>query len=282
MTNAFVLSGGGSLGSVQVGMLQALAAHGVEPDLVVGTSVGALNSAWVATHQWPDGLDGLVSLWHGIRRHHVFPIQPLTGLLGFSGRRNYLVPSDNLERLLRSHLNVERIEQALIPLSVVATEVESGLEVLLSQGELVPALLASAAIPGIFPTVRIEDHDLFDGGVADNTPIAHAVSLGASVVWVLPTGYACALSRPPRNVFGMLLHMLTLFIEQRLIIDVAHFENEVELHLLPPLCPLAVSPFDFSSTAELIDRARDATMRWLAEGRPRHGQARFLGLHHHY
>ena len=280
-TTAFVLSGGGSLGAVQVGMLEALVADGVRPDVVVGTSVGALNAAWIASHPWPQAVEGLDRLWRTLRRDDVFPTRTVAGVLGLLGRRNFLVPPEHLERLLRQNLPVMRFEDLAITLHVVATEVLTGLEVMLSNGSVVTALMASSALPGVFPPVHIDGRDLIDGGVTDNTPISHAVSLGADIVYVLATGYACALPAPPRNPLGMLLHTLTLLVEQRLIVDVARYEHEVDLRLLPPLCPLAISPTDFGHTAELIERARGTTTAWLRRGRPAHGQARFLGLHRH-
>ncbi len=281
MTTAFVLSGGGSLGSVQVGMLRALVAQGVAPDLLVGTSVGALNAAWMAT--WPDeaGIDALTDLWLRVRREDVSPFHPVGGLLGAIGRRNHLVAPDNLRRLISQNLGLDRLENAKLPVHVIATDVATGLEVVLSRGDATNALLASAAIPGVFPPVRIDDHVLMDGGVANNAPISHAVRLGATTIYVLPTGYACALEAPPRGALGMAVHALTLLMEQRLILDVIRYEGEVDLHVLPPLCPLKVAPTDFSSSRSLIVRAELQSREWLAKDCPPHDQARLLGFHSH-
>jgi NTE family protein len=278
---AFVLSGGASLGAVQVGMLRALLERGVVPDLIVGSSVGALNGAWLSARPDASGVDELAAIWASIRRQDVFPVHPLGGLLGFLGRRNHLVPNTGLEHLVRRHLPSTRLEDARVPLHLVATEVRTGREVLLSRGDSVPAILASAAIPGVFPPVRIGSHDLMDGGVVNNTPISHAVHLGATVVYVLPTGYACELPESPRSTLGMVLHALTLVIEQQLMTDIERFEDVVELHVIPPLCPLAVSPADFSRSGELIRRAHAASREWLDSGPPTRDQHRLLGFHHH-
>jgi len=279
-TVAFVLSGGASLGAVEVGMLQALAARGVRPDLVVGTSVGALNAAWLAGH--PDEpLAGLVDVWTSIRRSDVFPADPLRGLLGFAGRRNGLVSQRGLRALIAPHLTFERVEDAPIPLHVVAVEVLTGRDVLMSSGPALDAVLASAAIPAVFEPVEIGGVAHMDGGVVANTPVSHAVALGADVIWVLCAGYACDLRRPPRGALAMGLHALSLVLHQQLVADVERYEPHVELHVLPPLCPLEVSPADFSHGAELIGRARRAADRWLDHDHPLTGQAEFLGLHHH-
>jgi NTE family protein len=281
MSTAIVLSGGGSLGAVQVGMLHALLRRDIRPDMIVGSSVGAINGAWLAGRPDIEGVAELDRIWARIARGDIFPLRPLIGLRGFLGRRNHLVPPDALERLLRRNLPYANIEEAAVPLHLVATDVTSGTEVLLSQGDVIPALLASAAIPSVFPPVRIGDRDLIDGGVVNNTPISHAVRLGATRIYVLPAGYACALSEPPRSALGMLLHALDLLMQQRLLDDIDNYADVVDLRVAPPLCPLAVSPVDFSQTRILVDRARTSTDRWLDAGPsdPR-GEPR-LRLHRH-
>jgi NTE family protein len=119
-----------------------------------------------------------------------------------------------------------------------------------------------------------------DGGVADNTPISHAVLLGADVVYVLPTGHTCADVPPPKTALGMALHALAVLIGQQLVRDVAGLAEATTLHVVPPLCPLDVSPADFRHTAELIERAEASTDTWLSEQRPLWGR-RVLGPHPH-
>src|SRR3954453_19452675 len=256
MTTAFVLSGGGSLGAVQVGMLQALEAEGIEPDLLVGTSAGALNAAYVAGHGFTtDALDGLESVWRGLRRTDVFPFEPARHVLAVTGARPSLCSPKNLERLIGRHVPYQRLEDSSIPVHVVVTDVLSGKEVLLSQGDAVPAILASASIPAVFPAVDIAGRPCFDGGVANNTPITHAVALGADPVVVLPTGYACDLPAAPSTALANAIHAMTLLVQQRLLHEVADYSGSAELVLLPPLCPVAVSPADFRQAADLISRS---------------------------
>lgn len=283
MITTFVLSGGGSLGAVQVGMLQALAARGVEPDLLIGTSAGALNAAYVAGHGTGRGaLDDLADIWGRLRRRDVFPFQPARVGAAAVGRAASLCSSDALRRLIADHVAFRDLADAAIPVHVVATDVRSGEEVVLSEGNAVDAILASAAVPAVFPSVRIGDRDLIDGGVADNAAISAAVALGADVVYVLPTGYACALDDPPATPLASALHALTLLIEQRLIIEVAHFAEHTDVRVLPPLCPLSVTSTDFRQGALLVERSRTATERWLDEGGPRLAHPeRFLSLHRH-
>ena len=175
MTTAFVLSGGGSLGSVQVGMLLGLAEAGIKPDLIVGTSVGALNGAWIAGRSDHDGALALADLWRTLSRRKVFPTSPSMGLLGVLGRRPHLVSDIGIRTILKQHLRFGRLQDAPTPLHVVATDVLSGQDVLLSSGDAVDAIVASAAIPAVLPPVRIGGRDLVDGGVVNNTPLSHCL-----------------------------------------------------------------------------------------------------------
>jgi NTE family protein len=277
MTTAFVLSGGANLGAAQVGMLAALRDNGIVPDLIVGTSVGAMNGAWIAAGT---DMDELAQIWCGLRRDMVFPAGSLNTLRGLLGRANYLSTGVGIRRLLLAHLRLERLEHAAIPLHVVATDVLRGHDVVLSTGDATEAVLASTAIPGVLPPVRIDGRDLMDGGVVNNTPISHAVALGADVIWVLTTGYSCNLKIVPASALGMALHAASLAIHQRLAIDVQRYEPQVDLRVAPPLCPLAVAPTDFSRAAELIDRAQAMTRDWLNKWEPVSGQGRLLQPHH--
>jgi NTE family protein len=123
MTVAFVLSGGASLGAVQVGMARALEEHDIRPDLIVGTSVGAINGAWLASGRDIDGLD---RVWRKLKRNQLFPLRPWTGLRGFAGFGSHFVPNSGVRRLIRRHLNFSRLEDAPIPLIVIATDVLTG------------------------------------------------------------------------------------------------------------------------------------------------------------
>jgi len=260
VTRALVLSGGGNLGAAQAGMLIALEEAGIRPDLIVGTSVGAVNGAWIAGGR---SATDLAQLWRTLRRSDVYPISLIGGFLGFIGLRDHLVNDGPLRRLLSAHLTFERMEDAAVPFHVVATDVLTGHDVLINTGPAVDAVLASAAIPGIFTPVTVNGIDLMDGGIVNNTPISQAVALGADEVWVLSTGHACGLIRPPRTALSMMLHAFSVAIEERLNLDIAEYAGRVDLKVAPPLCPINVMPTDFSQSARLIDNARRQTEEWL-------------------
>ncbi|WP_072688326.1 patatin-like phospholipase family protein [Rhodococcus marinonascens] len=281
MTTAFVLSGGASLGAIEVGMLQTLIYRGIRPDLIVGSSVGALNGAYLAGGSSDEDIRELADLWRGLKRSAVFPTTLFTGFTGFVGFGNHLVSNHAIRRLLAKHLRFKRMEYAPIPLHVVATDVLTGRDVRLSTGPAVDAVTASAALPGILPPVVIDGRALMDGGVVNNTPISHAIELGATTVWVLPTGYACTLSKVPGSALGMGLLGVTLAVNQRLALDVERYENIADIRVVPPLCPLDTSPADFGNADELITRAREQTATWLDEARIEGGQATLLLPHVH-
>jgi NTE family protein len=261
-------------------MLLALDEAGVVPDMIIGTSAGALNAAYVARRPWPGGTVGLAAIWQQISRADVFPFSAGQALRAVRGQANHTVRNTGLEALVRRHLPYHRIEQASVRLAVVATDVITGREVVLTHGPVAEAVLASSALPGIFPPVEVDGHMLIDGGLVDHTPLTVAVRLGADRIFVLPTGYACALTAPPRSAGAMALHALSLALHQRLAADVAAFHGTGELRVVPPLCPLGVSPADFSHATDLIWRARSTTAAWLAKPPPADAGA-YLGLHEH-
>lgn len=263
---AFVFAGGSSLGAIQVGMLEALLAQGWRADLVVGASVGAINAAYFAGDPTPQGVARLADIWRGMRRADVFPTPALRSLMRLLSRSEHLIDPGALTRLLERHLPYQRLEQARLPCCIVATDLLAGVEVRLREGPLIPALLASAAIPGVFPAVNIGGRFVVDGGVASHTPLSAAVALGATRLVVLPTGYACALAAPPRSAVAMAMHALNILISRQVSDAVRRYRTEVEVVVVPPLCPLNASPVDFAGGGALIDRARRSTEAWLRDG----------------
>ncbi len=263
---ALVLSGGGSLGAVQAGMLQALSGAGIVPDMVIGASVGALNAACYAEDPTPAGAERLAGIWRGLHRRDIFPLTWVAGLRALLMKRDHLVEAQGLQALIRRVLRIRRFEEARVPLHVVATDIMNGHAVTLSSGEIEPALLASTAVPVIFPQVTLDGHHLVDGGVADNTPIASAAALGAERIIVLPTGMTCAMTEPPRSMTALALHAISLQSMRQLDIDVERFAARARIVIVPPLCPLAVSVFDFTQTPALIERAARQTRGWLDRG----------------
>jgi NTE family protein len=261
---AFVFAGGGSLGAIQVGMLQVLLSAGVQPDFVIGTSVGAINASYFAGAPNAEGVERLGQIWCGLRRSDVFPFT-FASAFGLLRNQGHFVDPIGLRRMIENNLAYPRLEDAAIPVHVTATDVQ-GMPVILSKGPALDAILASAAIPGIFPPVRIDGQSLMDGAIAANTPIQVAADLGASRIVVLPTGYACAVKEPPKGSLARTLHAITLLIAWQLIRDLDRVPDEIDVCVVPTLCPLLVSPYDFSASRYLMETAADSTRKWLDDG----------------
>jgi NTE family protein len=262
---AFVFAGGGSFGAIQVGMMQALAAHGVTADMVVGSSVGALNGAYYAGAPTLDGVKRLADIWRGLRREDVFPVSAKT-LLTFLWRRDFLISHDGVRRLIDDHLPYRNLEDAKLPVHIVTTNIVTGGSVVLSEGSAAEAIVASTAIPGAFAPVRHNNLYLADGAISSNTPIRVAIEKGAQRLIILPTGFACAGEAPPKGAVANVLHAVTLLISRQMTDDLEHIDPSIDYHVVPPLCPLVGSPYDFSRTAEHIARAIDNTWTWIADG----------------
>lgn len=265
MTTAFVFAGGGSLGAIQVGMLKALAEQGLRADLLVGSSVGAINAAYFAADPTPRGAAKLADIWLSLRRTDVFRFSWLGGLKGLLGSQTHLFNADTFERFLDTRLPYRDFGAALLPLHIVASDFISGEEVVLSEGEILPALRASAAIPGIFPPVAVAGRYLIDGGVANHTPVSTAIKLGASRLFVLPTGFTCAPTMPPGGALNIALHALNLVIARQLLEDLRQHSTHAEIFVAPPLCPQRTHPLDFQAAESLIGQGHAMTLQWLEQ-----------------
>ena len=262
----FVFAGGGSHGAVQVGMLRALVAAGVTPDFVVGTSVGAINGVFFASDPTTAGVERLGRIWVGIERRDVYPLAPYGWLKAVFGGRTHLLNPAGLRSVLARHLPVKRLEDTTIPCAVIAASVIDGSEVVLSSGSAVEAVLGSASIPVLLPPVRIEGRDVIDGAIANNTGISTALALGAARVIVLPTGFSCAVNDPPRNAVAMALHVVSVLLARQLVNEAERHAHRAPIIIVPPLCPMPVSSYDFSRGAWLQEEAAEATSHWLATG----------------
>lgn len=251
---------------MQVGMLQALLDGGVTPDLLVGCSVGAVNAAAIAAHPTPAGARSLADVWTGIDGEHIFPSSRLSGLWLLARKGRAVHSADGLRRLLDGWLPYDRLEDAPVPVHVVATSLTTGVERWFSSGPAVDAVLASAALPALLPPVEI-DGDLFvDGGVVDNVPLARAVALGASRVYVLHVGNFARERSELRRPIDVLMQSVTVARAYRFRRDLTNVPDHVEVITLPALDPGPLRYFDFSRSRELIERARVVAAAFLDDG----------------
>ena len=262
---AFVFAGGGSLGAAQVGMLAELCAAGERPDFVVGVSAGAINAAFFAREPSERTVQHMAALWAAMTTRSALGLS-WRSLLGIVGLSDHLASPAGLRALLTRELGYRSFAETKVPLYIVCADSLTGQEVTLSRGAVFDAVLASSAIPGIFPAVTIDERRLVDGAVAANTPIATAIGLGAGRLIVLPAGFACALPKPPSGALGRAMHALTLLGARQLRHDFERFAATTAIYVVPPLCPVGHSAYDYSHGAELIERARRSTRDWLAAG----------------
>jgi NTE family protein len=251
---AFVLSGGGNLGAAQSGALLALLEHGIKPDLLVGTSAGAINAAYLASRPSLEGAQELADLWSAVRSRDIFrlPRNPLSLLRRFKG--DALYDSVGLRTILETHLRYDAIEDAEVGLRIVATDLETGLEVAFHSGSVVDAVLASTALPGLFAPVRIGERTYVDGGIADNVPISPAVGAGATEVYVVHVGFNCPLDRP--RALDVLWRSIGLLLNRALAEDVRRFAAKARIILLPTLCVPPTPIWNLGQSRFLIAEAR--------------------------
>ena len=264
-STAFVLGGGGSLGATQVGMLQALLEAGIRPDLVVGTSIGALNGAYLAGHPDLAGMSSLGDLWSSVRRPDVFRINVRSLLGGFLGRRDHLFEALGLRRVIsHADLGFTRLEEAPLPVHVVATDLVTGMAVVLSEGDATEALMASSAIPGIFPPVTIGGRMLVDGGVLANLPVSQAIELGATRVYVLPA-ISNGVGSIPSGAIDMMQRSMMIATAALAKRDLDEARSCAQVHVLPVPTAAQLSMFDFGETLALMQGAYLSTEAWLHE-----------------
>ncbi|MFI9384507.1 patatin-like phospholipase family protein [Kutzneria sp. NPDC052558] len=260
----FVLGGGGSLGAIQVGMLRALAERGVTPDLVTGTSVGSVNGSLLALDP-AHAADRLATLWAGMTRTRVFPGGPIAQLRTLRRERTYLFPNTGLVDVLVEGLGGAcDFAELQLPFGAVAVDAVTGLPVLMTSGELVPAILASAAIPGVYPPVRREDKVLYDGGVLANVPIRQALAMGAKSLVVLDCTFPGHLPEVPGSLAETLLFWATLGMRNQAVLEADLAAEAVPVLYLPGAPVQAVTPLDFGHTAELIASSYAASTGFLA------------------
>lgn len=261
---AFVLSGGTSLGAVQVGMLMGVFEAGIVPDLLVGTSVGAINAASVGQGFTKSRLQHLASIWSGLKTSDVFGRPGLKSALSLVSGRGALSSADNLLRLLETHLPNSHSD-LVIQTAVVATEFLTGSPVILSKGDLVLNILASSAIPMIFPPVTVGGRQLVDGGVVSHVPLAQAEMLGAKTMVVFDVGYPCKLAKLPKGPKEKALHFITLMLHRQSFGLLSVLNPNLTVIYLPAPCPLDVPAYDFSQGSRLISAGFKSAHSFLAE-----------------
>ncbi len=257
---ALVLAGGGTRGAAQVGMLQVLAEHGIVPDMVFGTSVGAVNGAAFAGDPTEAGVAHLAEVWRGLRGEVVYPESRLHGMWRFLQHRDAVHPSTGLRRIVEESLKFDRLEDFPVRFEVTATSLTDGTERWLTSGSTADAILASAAIPAIFPPMEIDGELLIDGGVVDNVPIMRAVDAGAERIIVLLCGPEDYHPPPSRRPIEAMLTALFIAVHARFHADMKRMPPGVEVIVCGVETAQTRDYTDFSDTEALIDAGRAAAV----------------------
>jgi NTE family protein len=265
---AFVLGGGGHMGAYEVGMLRALLERDIAPDLVVGTSVGALNGAAIASDPTLAMVDRLRDVWLGVDDEKIFGGSFLAGALNMFRSRTHLHSNDELRELIGRLAPAKLIEDLPVRFQCVAAAVERAAEHWFEEGPLADAVLASCAVPGVLPPVEIGGEHFIDGGVVNSIPISRAVELGAREIYVLHVGRIEAPLTLPRTPLQVALVTFEIARRHRFNRDLAALPDGVTAHVLPTGEPAQaglrqLNYRDFKAIARRIERAYEATSAHL-------------------
>ena len=268
-TTAFVLGGGGVLGSVEVGMLRALLESGIVPDLVLGTSVGALNGAMVARQPDLGVIDRLTELWlEVVRGRQVYGDRPLRTVRRAVASGTHIYSARPLQQRLHDEFGDLRLEDLPVRFQVCAASIERAAEHWFTSGPLVEAVVASAAVPGLLPPARVGDEHFLDGGIVNSIPLGRAVSLGADLVFVLQVGRIDRPLNVPRRPWEVARVSFEIARRHRFTREVAEVPDSVEAHVLPargtsPRDDTLRAHRDFSSVEQRIQATYDACRDYL-------------------
>jgi NTE family protein len=272
---AVVLGGGGILGAHEVGMLRALTESEVRPDRVLGTSIGALNGAFFAADPSPQGVQRLTDFWVTSNMAEFTAGALVRRITTLARTGTHLESFGHMRARLAAALPAERIEDLQVPFQCVAASIERAAEHWFDRGELVDVILASCAVPGILPPVRIDGEHFIDGGIVNSIPVSRAVQLGAQVIYVLQVGRLEKPLQPPRRPWEVGLVAFEVARRHRFAYDLASLPESVALHVLPTGGSVAPAYNDLSAQVRIrraartvqqqIDTAYEATLKYLQE-----------------
>ncbi len=272
MTTAFVLGGGGVLGAVEVGMLRALFDHGIRPELVLGTSVGALNGAMVARDPSPAVIGRLTDLWRGASeaRQEVYGDRPFRTVRRAVSTGTHIYSAKPLKKRLREEFGDTRIEDLPVRFQVCAASIERAAEHWFDSGPVVDAVVASAAVPGLLPPAKVGDEHFLDGGIVNSVPVERAVRLGATRIFVLQVGRVDRPLQVPRRPWEVARVSFEIARRHRFVREMSELPDDVEAHVLPARGTSSrddslLGSRDFGGVQRRIDETWEASRAYLRE-----------------
>jgi NTE family protein len=259
---ALVLCGGGAQGAADIGFYQAMVEQGIKPDFIIGTSVGALNEAFIASGM---NISRMKKIWTDISDLKLYRFNP--ELIWKWGDASSLFKPTDLKRFLKKRLPVKTFEELDISLTVVATNLQKAESVYLDKGPLLPALMASTAIPVYFPPQAMNGDQLVDGGITNNIPIDRAYEKGADTIYCMLSECRHQFSHSVNGLFNMIIRTAQVSQHQKLRNDIRRMADDTELYLLD-FCinTRLTSVLDFSKTEMIIEEAYRFAKRALEKG----------------
>ncbi len=266
---AFVLGGGGHLGAHEVGMLSALVDAGVEPDLVIGTSIGAVNGAVFASDPTEAGVEHLRNLWTGLEASDVLGGSTFAKFKTLARTGTHIEDDRLLRELLTDVLPVERIEDLAVAFECVATSIEKAAVHYFSEGPLVDSIMASAAVPGLLPPVKIDDEHFLDGGLVASIPLDRAIELGATTIYVLQVGRIEAPLVVPTKPWEVAMVAFEISRRHRFSEALRNLPSGLDVHVLPTGDPKSFNDLrqyrtgDADAVAQRIAQSRQASLGYL-------------------
>jgi NTE family protein len=270
MTTAFVLGGGGVLGAAEVGMLRALFEIEVKPDLVLGTSVGALNGALVARDPTPAVIERLTALWQDASTARAISDRPLRTVRRAVSSGTHLYSAAFMQHRLVEEFGDATFEELEVRFQVCAASIERAAEHWFSSGPLVEAIMASAAVPGLLPPAQVGDEHFLDGGIVNSIPLGRAIALGAERVFVLQVGRIDRPLKPPQRPWEVARVSFEIARRHRFARELAEVPDHIEVHVLPARGTSArddslLAHRDFSRVSSRIDASYEASREYLAD-----------------
>jgi len=267
---AFVLGGGGLLGAVEVGMLRALADADIQPDIILGTSVGALNGALVAADPGPGVIDRLIALWESAAASkEVYGDGPVRQVRRAVRTGTHLHSAKPLRDKLQAELGDLTFDELAIPFQCCAASIERAAEHWFTDGRVVDAVMASAAVPGLLRPARVGDEHYLDGGVVNSIPVGRAVEVGADRIFVLQVGRVDRPLKPPRKPWEVARVSFEIARRHRFHREMAALPEHVTAHVLPAGAGTGrddslLAYRDFKAVLGRIDEAYRETSTYLA------------------
>lgn len=240
MKTAFVLGGGGRWGAVEVGMIQALDEAKIHPDLILGTSIGAFNGAVIADYPGNEGVERLTGFWEEATGAELFQSRFFERIGRVATLKPSMLGTHDLRRLVERAIHPETlIEDLHVPYQCVAASIEKFSEHWFKDGPLVEAVLASSAVPALFPPIEIGGEHFYDGGLVDSVPLGRAVDLGADIIYVLQVGRLESPLRPPERLYEAALISFEIARRHRFATSMNNLPEDIEVHMLPTGSPIA-------------------------------------------